>query len=221
MLPGGDKIAIARNDGWVCIRDRGSNNDVTVIKDSNEWCEVMKPSPDGNYLAVGSHDNKIYVYSCADWSLTGKCTAHNSYITNLDWSEDSHYIRSVCGAHELLFHTVPDCKQDDGGASATVSTKWASNTCKFGWLVDGIFPPGTSGPHINSVDISKDGKYVMTGDNYGLINIYNNPCRQGNKAISFAGHSEFVVRAWFSEDCQYVYSVGGYDQTLMIWKFNG
>lgn len=63
----------------------------------------MRYSPDGSKLAVGSHDNNIYIYDSSDYTLLGKLTAHNSYITNLDWSQDGSYIRSNCGAYELLF----------------------------------------------------------------------------------------------------------------------
>jgi WD40 repeat protein len=54
-------------------------------------------------LAVGSHDNNIYVYETTGYKLLGKCTKHNSFITSVDWSKDGKYIRSVCGAYELLF----------------------------------------------------------------------------------------------------------------------
>ena len=70
----------------------------------------MAFSPDGQYLAVGSHDNMIRVYSTADWSLTGNCRGHSSYIMALDWCKESKYLRTNCGAYELLFWTVPDCK---------------------------------------------------------------------------------------------------------------
>jgi microtubule-associated protein-like 1/2 len=80
------------------------------LKDSKEWIEVMAFSPDGQYLAVGSHDNMIRVYSTADWSLTGNCRGHSSYIMALDWCKESKYLRTNCGAYELLFWTVPDCK---------------------------------------------------------------------------------------------------------------
>ena len=63
----------------------------------------MKYSPDGSKLAVGSHDNKIYIYSTDNYKLIGKCTKHSSFITSVDWSADGGYIRSVCGAYELLF----------------------------------------------------------------------------------------------------------------------
>ena len=63
----------------------------------------MHYSPDGAKLAVGSHDNNIYIYDANSYELTGTLKAHNSFITCLDWCAESKYIRSVCGAYELLF----------------------------------------------------------------------------------------------------------------------
>ena len=65
-------------------------------------------------------------------------------------------IRSSCGAYELLFFDVDTKKQVPGGASATTSTTWENHTVKFGWFVDGIYPSGTDGSHINIVEMSKN-----------------------------------------------------------------
>jgi echinoderm microtubule-associated protein-like 1/2 len=206
-------VAVAHNDGTLTIRSGLNNlNDVIATKnDSREWIEAMSYSPDGDKLAVGSHDNNIYVYSTSDYSLIGKCTKHNSFIVSVDWSADGKYIRSVCGAHELLFFSGETFEQDTNGASNTVDTIWATSTAKFGWLVDGIFPNGTDGTHVNSVNFSKDGNLIATGDDYGLLNVWRNPARKGHKPISLRGHSEFVVRVAFSQDDSYLFSIGGYD----------
>ncbi len=169
-------------------------------------------------LAVGSHDNNIYVYETGSYGLIGKCSKHNSFIVSVDWSQDGSYIRSVCGAHELLFFTLPACTQDPNGASNTVSTEWATNSSKFGWLVDGVFPSGTDGTHINHVAFSNDRTVIATADDYGLVNLFRNPCRVGHKPVSLRGHSEHVVRVGFNSDDSYLFSIGGYDQTLMQWK---
>lgn len=68
-------LAVADNKGVVTIRrinwdnvDQGypdALNDVfkTILKGikKGEWIETMVYSPDGKYLAIGSHDNNIYV----------------------------------------------------------------------------------------------------------------------------------------------------------------
>ena len=106
-------------------------------------------------------------------------------------------IRSTCGAYELLFWGVESKKQDPSGASGTVATEWSNQTCKFGWRVDGIYPPGTDGTHVNSVEMSQDELLIATGDDYGLVNLYRNPCRKGHQARSYRGHSEFVTQVKF------------------------
>lgn len=211
-------VAVASNDGCVTIRTPSDmETQIAELKDSKEWIEVMAFSPNGEYLAVGSHDNFIYVYSTADWSLTGKCRGHSSYIMALDWCCASEYLRSNCGAYELLFFKVPECEQDPSGRSNTKATMWASTTCKFLWETQGIYPSGTDGTHINGVSVSKDGALMATGDDYGLFNLFRNPCIKG-RPRSYRGHSEHVVRVAFNNDDSYVYSIGGYDQTMMQWK---
>lgn len=107
----GSLMAVSGNDGQVSVRNISEPNEIVhEITEPKEWNEVMAFSPDGAYLAVGSHDNNIYVYSTSDFALVGTCRGHNSYIMALDWCAHSKYIRSNCGAYELLFFTVPDCQ---------------------------------------------------------------------------------------------------------------
>lgn len=81
-------IAVGHNDGTLTIRESVYFLDkiIATKNDSKEWIEDMEYSPDGNKLAVGSHDNNIYIYSTSDYSLIGKCTKHNSFIVSIDWS---------------------------------------------------------------------------------------------------------------------------------------
>lgn len=214
-----DWIAVAGNDGAVSVRAQSDpDSEVHLLEDSSEWVEVMAFSPDNTKLAVGSHDNNIYVYDAtAGFSLLGTCRAHNSYIMALDWAADSSYIRSNCGAYELLFFTMPDCAQDPSGRTNTKPVTWASKTCKFQWETQGIYPSGTDGTHVNSVTGSADGQLLATGDDYGLVNLFRDPCIKGVPRC-YRGHSEHVVRVKFNSDDSYLFSVGGYDQTVMQWK---
>lgn len=103
-------VALGYNDGCVEVRAGMDNLGSTVNKQKlcNEWIETMHFSPDGKWLAVGSHDQYIYIVSTSDWSLASKEQKHSSYITALDWSLDSKAIKSTCGAYELLYWSVDE-----------------------------------------------------------------------------------------------------------------
>jgi len=215
-----DWIAVAGNDGSVSVRAASDpQTECHLLKDSSEWIEVMAFNPDSSLLAVGSHDNKIYLYNTSDFSLESTLTGHTSYVMALDWSQDGSYVRSNCGAYELLFFSAATgWSQDANGRSNTTGTDWATHTVKFGWHVQGIYPRGTDGSHINGVNASEDGNLIATGDDFGLVNIFRNPVRNGGCPRSLRGHSEHVVRVKFAEGDNYLFSIGGYDQTLMQWR---
>jgi len=77
-----------------------------MLNDPQEWIECMSYSPSNDKLGVGSHDNFIYIYPINAEGVYSRCyklKGHSSYISAFDWSLDSSYIRSNCGAYELLF----------------------------------------------------------------------------------------------------------------------
>jgi len=160
----------------------------------------MAYSPDHTCLAIGSHDNVIYLVDTKSYKKVTKLTGHSSFITALDFSIDGSYLRSVCGAYELLFFNVKNKKRDPSGASNTVETTWADHTCKLGWCVQGIFPSGCDGSHINSVAMSKNSKLLASGDDYGLVCTYNNPLLEKHASNKYRGHSEHVTSVKFSPD---------------------
>ena len=218
-------LAVAFNDTKVVIKSLYSlDSYLHVLYDCNEWAECLEYNPDETRLAVGSHDNRIYVYDITDtgYVLFATLKGHSSYITAIDWSADGSYIRSNCGAYELLFFNVDSKEQDTSGASNTRNTEWATQNCKLAWNVQGIYPHGTDGSHVNGVAALKSRNLLATGDDYGLVNLYHDPClEEYNKARSYRGHSEHVVRIKFSPDGKYMVSNGGYDQTIIQWKRDG
>lgn len=230
-------MAVANNTGIVTVReidwklvDEGDSIGVNSVKctlfkklKKAEWIECMvysQPNASGKqeWLAVGSHDNSVYLIDTVTYKKTHKLNGHSSFITGLDFSIDNKFIRSVCGAYELLFFEVGKKKRDPAGASHTVDTIWSDQTCKFGWNVQGIFPSGCDGSHINSVAMSRDQKLIASGDDYGLVNVYRNPLLDKHKGHMYRGHSEHVTCVKFSEDGKYIFSTGGQDQTTIQWK---
>lgn len=225
-------LAVADNKGLVTIREvdwalvdardpAGLNNvKKTLFKDVKkaEWIETMVFAPDNAHLAVGSHDNTIYLVETKAYKKVTKLTGHSSFITALDWSVDSSYLRSVCGAYELLFFNVKTKKRDPSGASNTIETVWKDQTTKLGWSVQGIFPSGCDGSHINAVAMTPDQSLIASGDDYGLVCLYRNPLLEGHASSKYRGHSEHVTNVKFSPDKTYLFSTGGQDQTTIQWK---
>ena len=73
---------------------------------SKQWISDIKYSPDGFTLAIGSHDNTIYLHDVNNsYTVRAMCTKHNSFITHFDFSMDSATLQSNCGGYELLFCT--------------------------------------------------------------------------------------------------------------------
>ena len=137
----------------------------------------------------------------------------------MDWSRDGRYIQSNCGAYEYLFFDVGSKQQLKSGASQLKDEKWATYSVKLGWYVQGIFPRATSGDHVNGVDRNHGEDVFATGDDWGLVNLYRSPALKGAKPIAFRAHSSHVVRVMFDKNDEYLYSTGGYDKTMMMWKY--
>jgi len=195
-----------------------------IIKLAKEWIQELKFNPAGNILAVGSHDNAIYLFTVPNFQKKYTMRKHSSFITHLDWSEDGNYLHSNCGAYELLFWDANTGKQITGGATATRDERWATWTCVLGWPVQGIWPPFTSGDDINYVcrSASKtEGGYELLAcaDDFGKVKLLRYPSIQkGSEGVVGVGHSSHVTCVKFSPKDDVIFSTGGEDNCVFQWK---
>lgn len=149
------------------------------MRDAKEWIECMSYNFQGTKLAVGCHDNNIYLYNCAkNYQKQDVLRGHTSFVTALDWSLDGDFIRSVCGAYDYLFFSIAEGKQMGMGASGTSDIDWVEHSVKLGWAVEGIYPSGQDCTHINTVSQCKALSVLATGDDFGLVNVYRDPVRK-------------------------------------------
>ena len=223
--PNGE-VAIAFNNGHFQIRESiGELNQ--ILHDGQqgttpkEWTECMKYSPDGKWLAIGSHDDHIYIYDTNTYTLKSKKHKHHSFLTAIDWSLDSRSLHSTSGDYELLYWDVsPEGKltQVPSGATAKRDEPWKTWSTHFGWPVQGIFGGIIDYTHVNRVDRSRNQKFFALGNDYGQVEIFHNPNAEGSKSKQFRAHSEHVTNVKWSKDDRWVFSAGGYDQCLMQWK---
>ncbi|OMJ72735.1 hypothetical protein SteCoe_28741 [Stentor coeruleus] len=212
-------VAIGFNDGHVLIWDSiEGKNKVKPLNEPREWIESMAYSPNGQLLAVGSHDNRIYIYTTAEYRLRKTLTGHSSFIIALDWSCDSNYLHTNCGAYELLFWDVNSGQQLKSGATMLKDEVWHTWTAKIGWHVQGIYEGNVDMTHVNTVDRSNDRELIAVGNDWGNVVLFNNPNGVKTKGKSFRGHSEHVTNVKWNATNEFLMSAGGSDQTIMQWR---
>nr|XP_020446483.1 echinoderm microtubule-associated protein-like 1 isoform X4 [Monopterus albus] len=220
--PTGAVVAIGTQIGRWLVLDTDSKDLVTVHTDGNEQLSVVRYGPDGNFLAIGSHDNYIYIYAVAEngrkYSRVGKCSGHSSFITHLDWSVDSQYLVSNSGDYEILYWIPSVCKQVVS-VEATRDIEWATYTCTLGFHVFGLWPDGSDGTDINAVSRSNNKSLLVTGDDFGKVHLFSYPCSQFRAPSHvYGGHSSHVTNVTFLYDDSYLVSTGGKDVSVMQWR---
>ncbi|KAA0711249.1 Echinoderm microtubule-associated protein-like 1 [Triplophysa tibetana] len=220
--PTGATVAIGTLTGRWLVLDTETKDLVTVHTDGNEQLSVMRFSPDGNFLAIGSHDNYIYIYAVGEngkkYSRVGKCSGHSSFITHLDWSVNSQYLVSNSGDYEILYWIPSVCKQVVS-VETTRDIEWATFTCTLGFLVFGLWPDGSDGTDINAVCSSNEKRLLITGDDFGKVHLFSFPCSQSRAPSHvYGGHSSHVTNVNFLFDDSHVVSTGGKDMSIMQWR---
>ncbi|XP_070834800.1 echinoderm microtubule-associated protein-like 1 isoform X2 [Chaetodon trifascialis] len=220
--PSGAVVAIGTQTGRWLVLDTDSKDLVTVHTDGNEQLSVMSYGPDGNFLAIGSHDNYIYIYAVSEngrkYSRVGKCSGHSSFITHLDWSVDSQYLVSNSGDYEILYWIPSVCKQVVS-VETTRDIEWATYTCTLGFQVFGLWPDGSDGTDINAVCRTNDKSLLVTGDDFGKVHLFSYPCSQFRAPSHvYGGHSSHVTNVTFLYDDSYLVSTGGKDMSVMQWR---
>ena len=196
----------------------------TLKKERNMQISVIKFSPKGNYLAFGSDDSYISVYKVSDFKPKYKMKKHPQHITGIDWSRDDYFLQSTCGGQELLYWKMESGEQHTTGAMKLRDEKWSSWTCPIGWPVQGIWKSGMTGNEVNSVERShskarEEYSLLATGEKHKDVRVYRFPClSKQSEAVVGKGHSTEVTRvAWNTKD-EYLYTTGGKDQTVIVWK---
>ncbi|KAM4642300.1 echinoderm microtubule-associated protein-like 2 isoform 2-T2 [Discoglossus pictus] len=219
--PSGSVVAIGTTNGRFLVLDSLTHVIVTTVSDATEQISVTRYSPDGQFLAVGSHDNFIYVYEVneegREYRRLGKCSGHSSFVTHLDWATDSSCFMTNSGDYEILYWDPDSCKQIVS-ADGVRNLEWENASCTLSFHVLGVWPEGADGTDINSVTRSHDRKLLATGDDFGGVRLYNYPCIVP-RALShkYAGHSSHVTRVSFLYNDSALFSAGGKDSTVLQW----
>jgi WD40 repeat protein len=225
-------VAVANNQGDIMIfMEDDFTNCIAKLKHPQEWVEAIEYSPDSRFLAVGAHDDTIYIYKISTdgkYSLHYKIEyMHSSAVTALDWSKDSKYLRAIDQAYAKMFYDITECVHIKDGASVlTDPAIWETSTCKLGWYSSGVFRAGMDGSDINAIDSNEDRSLVAVGDDSGTLCVYRYPVRaQHHDCVRLGGHSSHVSKVRFfengnPEDAR-ILTAGGYDRSYIQWRQGG
>ncbi|XP_062257185.1 echinoderm microtubule-associated protein-like 4 isoform X1 [Platichthys flesus] len=221
--PSGAVVAIGTHSGKWYVLDAETTDLVSIHTDGNEQLSVMRFSVDGSLLAVGSHDNFIYLYTVSErgrkYSRYGKCTGHSSYITHLDWSPDNNFLMSNSGDYEILYWDVPNSCKLIRNRSECKDIDWATYTCVLGYHVFGVWPEGSDGTDINALIRSHHRKVIALADDFCKVHLFTYPCSTP-KAPShkYSAHSSHVTNVSFLCNDSHLISTGGKDTSIMQWR---
>lgn len=107
FLPDGELVLVGTMTGKWLVFDPMSRELLSQYQDGQEPIQMIKASPNGTLVAVGSRDNTIYIYQRTGvphkFNRIGKCNGHSSFILFLDWSVDGEVLRSNSGDYEILY----------------------------------------------------------------------------------------------------------------------
>jgi len=230
------KLFKTASDPWANFR---------TLSDASEWIEDLKFSPDGQWLAVASHDNRVYLYDTMQYKLARSLSVSSSFVSHIDWSACSQYLRTNDGSYEVFYfdlqaedpanvqlrggrHSTGGKKGNKDQAQPIGSIEWHTGTCVFTWGSQGIWQSGMDGSDINHCDVSsykhRDGyRLIATGDDFGKVRIYRHPSMVENaKSVVLNGHCSHVTKVKFGpKGSNLLFSTGGNDTTVIQWRLEG
>ncbi|OON21908.1 WD domain, G-beta repeat protein, partial [Opisthorchis viverrini] len=216
-------IALGSTSGRWLVLDSIRHEVIAAHSDGiGEQIQCISYSPNGQYIALGSRDNSIYVYQVLEggrkYSRVGRCSGHSSFVLHIDWSADSRYLRSESGDYELLFWTGNDCRQVVS-LSSLRDVDWATQTCTLGWCVTGVWPDGGDGTDVNACNIYSNSALLATADDFGKVKLFQYPAiRPKAEFHAYNGHSSHVTNVAFLYDGSRLISTGGKDTAVLQWE---
>ncbi|CAF1944366.1 unnamed protein product [Rotaria magnacalcarata] len=216
----GKYIAVGTKTGHFMILNEADLTVVVTVEHRNQEVSDIKFSPDDRHLAVGTHDNFVDIYNVETQKRVGICKANSSYITHVDWDAKGKLIMTNSGAKEQLFYEAPRGTRITSIKTTDIEKMdWFTWTGVLGLVCEGVWPPATDVTDVNSTDLTKDKQILATGDDFGLVKLFEFPVKgKFAKFKRYTGHSAHVTRVRWTYDNSYLISIGGRDVAALVWK---
>ena len=183
----GKRLAAGNDDGTVWIWNVADGALVKKFKAHGKWVRTLAYSPDGRYLITGSDEQTINVWDAGTFQKQFSLVGHVGFVKELVVSTDSSWLVS-CGKDRII-------RAWDLKSREVVQT----------------FP--VTAERITCVGISPDGKQIASGDNLGVVTIWD---RESGRPLFIVRHDAWVHDLDFSPDGNRLVTVGE-NQLARLW----
>jgi len=212
------------NGKWIVlsVADDGSTKILAERRDVKKYITTMKWHSYGDRLAVGSGDHKICVYSiltdtepatALDITLLSMIDLTSTPI-HFDFSRDGKYLKVNTESYDLnFFEAGPGIHIKE--PSKLKDMQWETETCIFGWHVQGVWDE----EEVSSLDssVEQESPMIAYGTLNGNIKLSKFPCLTKNaQCLTYPAHLGPVHNvSWLPG---YLISTGEKDNAIMIWR---
>ena len=197
-------------------------HDVQPFRKRKVPIEVLRFSPDGQYLAAGCTDAFIDVFSADDFQLVGVCKGHIGAISSLDWDADSTHLQSNTWTDELKYWNIPECSENRRSTELRDS-RWASFTCRLAWHVLSCVPTGNESSlrsicRQNPAEKVEPGVFAAGFAN-GEIQLRPFPAPEAElTGVSHKSSCRSVEHVCYSNDSSFLIVAGGPEPVLQVYR---
>ncbi|KAI6657030.1 Echinoderm microtubule-associated protein-like 5 [Oopsacas minuta] len=222
--PNADLIAAGFCNGQFTLfelKENGTLEMESAIKKKRDYSStinIIKFSPDGTKLAVACSKNFVDIYKLPHLIKHATCKGFKGITSNLDWSHDSNFIQINTLQYQRLIYQISDANLilDNEVIGKII---WSTLTCVSGPDLLGIWSEDSESGDVNNSHLSNRGHILATGDDYGLVKLFNFPVNKKNATyLQFHGHSAHVTNLRFTCNDDYLVTTGGDDSCVFLWK---
>ncbi|XP_042878001.1 echinoderm microtubule-associated protein-like 5 [Penaeus japonicus] len=224
-------VALGYLDGGVSLYLYPSLKKHGGAQHRTEGISEVKFSPDGRFLAVGSHECLVDLYVVdtdgdtvskegSGLRRVGVCRGASSWITQLTWHKDSRLLQANTGAGEQLFFEAPHGNRQLIPDATSCFLDWSFPlTCVLDKTVEGVWARSMDLTDINAIATANALPLVVTAsDDGGLVRLFRYPCQGGfKKHRQYTGHSAHVTNVKWTFDDSTIVTTGGADTSVIVW----